>query len=632
MDLVHNTVPRSSTPAVAPSWMDKVKSIAFTYPIAILALIGIIAGSVTMLFDSKTAHIVFAVVAVGCGAPLVWRNVAEMLKGRFYVDTIASLAIVGSVALGQYFAGSLVVLMQSGGQAIEDYGLRRANRSLDNLLRRAPSIAHRQEGKTVVDVAAAAVAVGDVLLIRPGDIIAADGIVLEGCGSVDEAALTGEPVPLPKTPGDHVYSGAVNLNGNFLIRAVNTALESKYELIVRMVQRAQGERAPINRLANEYTPLFTVVTLVVSGVAFLLTHDPIRALSVLVVATPCPLIIATPLAVLSAVNRAASANIIVKSGAAIEQAGRVQLIAFDKTGTLTSGQPALARVQVLDESFTSDDILALCAPVEMHSVHVLAESVVREAHNRGQAPEPASDIVEVPGKGIAGSVDGHRVAVGSSSFVQSQGFVVDEETAREAFAQASAGKMVAYAGVDGDIRAILLFEDSLRPEARAAISRLRDLGIRRIVLLTGDTVEAAGAIARQVGIEEYSANLLPDEKVSTVAKAAESSTIMMVGDGINDAPALATASVGVALGGHGAGIATDAADIVITVDNVERVADVIEIGRRMLQVARQGIFLGIGASLGLMIFASAGYIPPATGAILQEFLDLATILNALRAR
>ncbi len=603
------------------------------YPIALFASLGLVIGAALFPFQSAAAHLVFGVTAICGGIPLVWATLKQMLRGRFYVDTVAALAILGSIAAGEYLAGALVVLMQSGGEALEDYGLRRANRSLDNLLKRAPSRAHRRQGDEFVDVPASELAVGDTILIRPGDILAADGVVIEGNGNVDESALTGEPVPLAKLPGDRVYSGTINLSGSFLIKTTHTAAESKYELIVRMVQTAQGERAPINRLANQYTPAFTLLTLSIAALVLLFTHSGVRALSVLVVATPCPLIIATPLAVLSAVNRAASLNIIVKSGAAIEQAASINTVVFDKTGTLTSGQPKLSEVRCFDgESLAPDMLLAGAAAVELLSPHVLAAAVVQAARARGIAITPASDVHEAPGTGIRGIVNGCRFVMGSGSFLQSQGIEITDECRKEHACLSAYGKTVAYLGVEGRLAGMLVFEDQVRPESPRVMERLQRMGITRLVMLTGDTPETAQAVASEVGIQDVRARMQPEEKLAAVRALAAGGAVMMVGDGINDAPALATAAVGVAMGGYGAGIATDAADVVITVENVERVADTIDLGRRMVGVARQGILLGIGASVVLMGFASFGFIPPAVGALLQEGLDLITILNALRAR
>jgi heavy metal translocating P-type ATPase len=612
------------------------RGLASRYPIAVFAATGLALGALLLLYSASASRLAFAAVAVGGGIPLAGATLKNMLRGRFYVDTIATLAILGCVALGEFMAGALVVLMQSGGEALEDYGLRRAHRSLDNLLRRAPSVAHRQSGAEFVDVPAAALQIGDVILVRPGDIIAADGVVVEGQGNVDEAALTGEPVPLPKLPGDRVFSGTINLSGIFRVRTTSTAAESKYELIVRMVQRAQGERAPINRLANQYTPLFTLLTLAVAGLVLLVAHDTVRALAVLVVATPCPLIIATPLAVLSAINRAASLNIIVKSGAAIEQAGAVDTIVFDKTGTLTSGQPTLDEVHCFADApapFNDPDrLLQEVAAVELLSPHVLASAVIRMARERGLTISPATNAVEAPGTGIKGRVGDRSLVIGAGTYLSSEGVLVPEDRRAEKARLSESGKTVAYVGVDSKLVGLLVFADRVRPEAATMMHRLQKLGILRTVMLTGDAPETADAVAAQVGIPDVRARMHPEDKLAAIQSLSTAGSVMMVGDGINDAPALATAAVGVAMGGYGAGIATDAADVVITVENVDRVADMIEIGRRMVSVARQGILFGIGASVGLMLLASAGYIRPAVGALLQEAIDLAAILNALRAR
>lgn len=607
-----------------------------SYPIAACAAMGLLLGGVLMLYFPVAARLVFAVVTVGGGIPLAWANFRNMAQGRFHVDTIATLAILGSVLLGEYLAGALVVLMQSGGEALEDYGLRRAQQSLDSLLKRAPSTAHRKQNGTFVDVPAAELVIGDTVLVRPGDILAADGLVVEGRGNVDESALTGEPVPLAKAPGDSVFSGTINLAGSFLVRTTNTAAQSKYELIVRMVQQAQGERAPINRLANRYTPPFTALTLLIALLVFFITRDSVRALSVLVVATPCPLIIATPLAVLSAINRAASLNIITKSGAAIEQAGAVDTVVFDKTGTLTGGEPALSEIRVFSDDqallFSPETLLQAAAGVELLSTHVLAAAVVKAGRERGLSVAPASDFEEAPGTGVSGKVENHPVCIGSGSFLASQGITVTEAQRMERACLSATGKTIAYIGIDSTPAGLLIFEDRIRPEAPDVIARLKRMGIRHLMMLTGDSKETAQAVAAQVGLTEVRARLQPEEKVEAAKALSQAGTVMMVGDGINDAPALATADVGIAMGGYGAGIATDAADIVITVENVERVADTIEVGRRMIRIARQGILFGIGASLFLMILASLGFIKPALGALLQEGLDLATILNALRAR
>ena len=605
------------------------------YPLALLAACVIVLAFLAYPFSAQAASVLFATVLVLGGVPLCWKTLRNMAAGRFHVDTVAAIAIVSAGFMGEYLAGAVVVLMQAGGEALEDYGLHSARRSLDNLLRRAPSHARVRRGDNFVDISASEVAVGDILLIRPGDIIAADGTLVEGDGEVDESALTGEPVPLRKSISDRVFSGTVNLAGSFLIRTTSTAAESKYELIVRMVQQAQGERAPINRLANQYTPPFTLLTLGMAGAALLFTHDASRALAVLVVATPCPLIIATPLAVISAVNRAAALNIIVKSGAAIEQASQVEILVFDKTGTLTVGTPSLGELALLDPKQTGNgqnEALRLAAALELRSPHVLGAAVVRAARERGLAIPDAGRVTEQPGSGLSGSVEGVPVALGSAHYLRSLGLEIPPELTRRKADFGRSGSTVALLAIDGRCVGLLVFEDRLRPESTTLMGRLDRLGIHRRVMLTGDAPETAEAIASAIGITDVRSRLHPEDKVTALRELAATGSVMMVGDGINDAPALATANVGIAMGGYGAGIATDAADVVITVENVERVADTIEIGRRMVRVAKQGIFLGMGASLLSMVGAFFGFFPPAVGALIQEAIDLAAILNALRAR
>lgn len=607
------------------------------YPIAAGAAFGLLCGVILLALSPEASRLVFAATAIGGGAPLVFQTLRDMARGRFQVDTIAALAIIGAVGIGEFLAGALVVLMQSGGEALEDYGMRRANASLDNLLRRAPSVAHRKEGAEFAEVAASALRADDILLVRPGDIIAADGIVSEGSGSVDESALTGEPVPLAKAVGDTVFSGTINLSGSFLMRVTSAAAQSKYERIVRMVQNAQGERAPIHRLADRYTPFFTLFTITVALVTYLVRRDPTQALAVLVVATPCPLIIATPLAVLSAINRAASLNIIVKGGAAIEAAASVRCVLFDKTGTLTVGTPTLSEVRLIGEYADPQDaerrVLAEAASIEVFSAHVVASAVVKAARARGLSLYPARDVSEAPGTGVCGTVENRRYVIGSAALLRTQGICVPAALQSERAALSAQGRMAALVAVNGTLAAMLLFEDRLRPEGPALVERLRRMKIERIAMLTGDAEETAQAVAQRAGITDVRARMQPEDKMAALREmSAMGSAVMMVGDGINDAPALASASVGVAMGGYGAGIATDAADVVITVENVERVADVIGIGRRMVRVAREGILLGIGASCVFMLLASFGFITPVVGAFFQEVLDLVTILNALRAR
>jgi len=632
----NTTALESSAPILARLRIARTLSLARRYPLVAFAAIGILAGLLALpfgvnLYGQGLTHWIFAVVTIVGGTPLVFATLIQLLHGHLYADLVAALAIVGSVLLGQFEAGAVVVLMQARGQALEDYGLQRASRSLANLLKRAPTIAHRKAGSDYMDVQVQEVNIRDILLVRPGDIVPVDGVVLEGQGAVDESALTGEPIPLDKLPGDELLSGTINLSGALVMRATKRVKESKYELIVKMVQQAQEEKAPISRLADQYAPGFTFVTLALSTAVYIFSGDWVRVLAVLVVATPCPLIIATPLAVLSAINRAARKNIIVKSGASIEQAAGVQIVIFDKTGTLTIGRPTFERVI----SVTPGDercLLGAAASVELFSSHILARPIVEGARQAGLKPQHVSDFTEIAGKGVSGVIDNHRYDIGSISYLRSLGVDISAGYSEELTRLRSEGRMLAVIAEDNQAVGAIVFSDQVRPEARTLHQRLERLGVIRTVMLTGNSQVTAERIADQVGVSEVRANLLPEDKVKAIEELKQGDTcVMMVGDGINDAPALATATVGVALGGHGAGISTDAADIVLMVDNVERVADVISIGRTMVRVAKQGIFFGIGASVVLMVIAAFGFIPPAVGAVMQEGIDVVVILGALRS-
>ncbi|MFM7320705.1 MAG: heavy metal translocating P-type ATPase [Armatimonadota bacterium] len=603
------------------------------YPLAVLALVGIASGGALHSWQPALSRGCLGIVVCAVGLPLAWNTLRAALRGKFATDIIATLAIATSAVLGEWGAGAVVALMQSGGEALEDYGLKEANRSLESLLRRAPTVAVRECAGGVEEVPASEVVTGDRVVARPGDILPVDGTVLSGAGSVDESALTGEPVPLAKQQGDKVYSGTINLAGGFTYRADSNAARSKYERIVHMVQGAQGERAPVQRLADRYTPAFTFVALAMATIAWAISGEAHRALAVLVVATPCPLIIATPLAVLTGINRAAALNVIAKGGAALERLAAVDTVAFDKTGTLTIGTPGLVDIECTVADATREDILRSAAALESRSAHVLGKATWEAARRAALVPPEPETWSEVPGAGVAGMIDGKYWVFGTEGHLRSEGVSFPETRDHPAFGGGRNGRTVAFAARDGHLVGRLAYEDTVRPEARETVERLRRHGVGQIVLLTGDTVEAGGAIAAAVGIDVVHSRLQPEDKRRILADLARSGRkVMMVGDGINDAPALASAHVSIAMGDHGAGIATDAADLVVTVENVGRIADALALGRRMTRVARQGILLGMGASTILMVFAALGYIPPTLGAALQEVLDLAALANALRVR
>jgi heavy metal translocating P-type ATPase len=564
------------------------------------------------------------------GAPVVWNTLRGIAAGRFAADLVAMLAIAAALLLGEPLAGLIVVLMQTGGEALERYAEGRASEAVRELEAAAPRIAHRLDEQGPTDVPVDAVRVGDLLLVRPGELIPCDLEVVDGSSTVDTSRITGEPVPVPAHPGARFLSGSVNLDSPLKARALAVAGESQYARIVELVRSAQASKSPLQRLADRYAVWFTPITLVTCGAAWALSGDPVRALAVLVVATPCPLILATPVAIIGGINRAARQGIIFRHGGALEQLGQVTVAVFDKTGTLTVGRPEVARV-LPAEGFTVDEVLALAAGVEQGSGHPLARMVVHEALARGVEPAETRRIVESPGQGVRGMVGDREVAVGGWSYLVAR-YPAAEAPLRALRGPDGRAELRAYVAVDEAAAGIIEYADRVRAELDGLVPRLHAAGLRRVVLLSGDDQANTDAIARAVGITEAHGELLPEDKVAHVRRLVKSGErTLMVGDGTNDAPALSSATVGIALASGGGGITAEAADAVLLADDPSRVVTAIAISRRTLRLARQSIWIGLGLSGAAMVAASLGYIPPTAGALLQEGIDVGVILNALRA-
>ena len=564
------------------------------------------------------------------GAPLVWRTLRGIAKGHFASDVVATLAIITAIVLVQPLAGLVVVLMQSGGEALERYAEGRASAAVRALEQDAPRIAHRVRGASVTisdDILVDEILVGDLLLVRPGEMVPCDADVVAGRSHVDTSRLTGEPMPVTAEPGLALLSGSLNIDGPLTVRATAVAGESQYARIVSLVRSAQASKAPLQRLADRYAVWFTPLTLLVCTIAFAVSGDAQRVLAVLVVATPCPLILATPVAIIGGINKAARRLVVVRHGGALERLASVSVAVFDKTGTLTVGSPEVLHVSPLG-SFEPAEVLRLAASVEQGSGHLLARSVVRAAAAAGGPVAPASDVEESAGRGVRGVVGGREVIVGSRGFVE-------ERAPRAAVALGaleSASGLRSFVAVDGVAAGIIEYADQLRPGLPGFFADLRRLGIGRIVLLSGDSAAHTGAVAMDVGITDARGDLLAGDKVTAVRDLVSTGArVLMVGDGTNDAPALTTASVGIALAGHGGGIVAEAADIVILGSDVTRVAEAIRVARRTLRIATQSIWVGLGLSAVAMVAAAAGMIPPVAGALLQEAIDVAVIVNALRA-
>ena len=590
---------------------------------------------VTLTLAIGLAGLVLALVGVGAAVPWIfsgyalaiaaWQAVGmvrNMMRGHWGLDVLAVTAIIATVAVGEYIAALLVVLMLTGGEALEDYANRRAKRELDALLTRAPQLAHRLDGDEIVEIRADQVQPGDLLLVRPSEILPVDGTLRSAETTLDESSITGESVPVEKRAGDGVLSGAVNGQSAVEIVATATAADSQYQQIVALVAGAADSKAPVVRLADRYAVPFTLFSLALAGVAWWLSGDPVRFAEVLVLATPCPLLIAAPVAFIGGMSRAARNGIIVKGGGVLEQLSAARTAVFDKTGTLTHGEPTLVAIRPAD-GFADDELLAAVASAEQYSSHVLAASMIEAARERDLLLTEAEWAREAATNGVQAKIGGREVVVGKFAFVNEHA----PDASRTAIAP---GELAVYVAIDGRYAGALLASDRLRSNARATLERLDALGVHQSMMLTGDAQATADHIAADLGITRVRADCLPADKVHEVSAIAER-PVIMVGDGVNDAPVLAAADVGIAMGAKGATAASESASAVILVDDISRVAKAVEIGRDTVRIALQSIWIGIIVSVALMLVAAFGVIPATVGALLQEVVDLVTILAALRA-
>jgi heavy metal translocating P-type ATPase len=554
---------------------------------------------------------------------------AHLRRGEFGLDLIAALAMAGALVLGEHLAGIIVALMFTGGEALEAFAQRRARREMTALLGRVPRHASRYAGGTLVEVDVAALAPGERILVRRGEVLPVDGIVLGDLAVLDESALTGEALPVRRLKGEAAMSGVTNAGDAFDLEVSRSAEESTYAGIIRLVHAAEASRAPMARLADRYALGFLVVTLTMASGAWVASGDPVRALAVLVIATPCPLILAVPVAIIAGVSRAAKKGVLVKGGGALERMATIRTVLFDKTGTVTDGRARLIELKARDD-LEPLELLRLAASLDQGSPHVVARALVSAARERGLVLDPPSRVRETPGSGIEGHVGSRRVAVGGWGFVKSRvdPTPFDREIARWIQRDGVMGIVVA---IDGTVAGALLFADEIRPETGAVLRHLRDAGVERIVLVTGDRADLARHVAAFLGVDDVISEMSPGDKIAAVEAEAAKGPVMMVGDGINDAPALAAADVGVAMGARGAAASSEAADVVILVDRLDRLVSAISIARRSRAIALQSVYAGIGLSMAGMVAAAFGYLPPVQGALLQEAIDVAVILNALRA-
>ncbi|HET8878388.1 MAG TPA: heavy metal translocating P-type ATPase [Arthrobacter sp.] len=608
------------------------------YPLVAGTVAALLAVIVLMVSGQEgIARVAASLYALAVATYLAVGMVRRLIGGTWGIDILAVTAIVSTVLVGEFVASMIIVLMMAGGTALEDYAAGRAKAELTALLERVPQTAHRERAGVSADgthqdgsfadgqhedVAATDVRIGDILLVRPGEVVPLDGVLLSDSGTFDESSLTGESLPVERVAGEGLMSGSLNGEAAVRMRVTARMEDSQYSRIVALVREAADSKAPMVRLADRYAVPFTALAYVLGAVGWIISGSPARFAEVLVVATPCPLLIAAPVAFLGGMSRAARGGIIVKYAGVLELLGRIRTAAFDKTGTLTYGRPALVEIRTTGD-LAEDDVLRLAASAEQYSSHVLAASVMDAAKARVLAFHSASEATEYATHGVRARLDGRDVVVGKPNFVaESAAGVVETELV--------SGQLGIYVGVDGQFVGCLVMSDPLRAEARRTLSELLDLGVTETVMLTGDALATAEHIAQAAGLTDVRAECLPPDKVEAV-RSLPLRPVMMVGDGVNDAPVLAVADVGIAMGARGSTAAGESADVVIILDDLSKVASAVRIGQRTVKVALQSIWIGIALSVALMLAAAAGYVPAIAGALSQEVVDLATILNALRA-
>jgi heavy metal translocating P-type ATPase len=560
-------------------------------------------------------------------AALVIEIVTSLRRGEFGLDIVAALSMTAALVFGEYLAAAVVALMYAGGQYLESFAEKRARREMTALLSRVPRTAMRHRNGGLETVALDNVAPDDRLLIRHGDVVPADGVVAEGLALLDQSALTGESLPVRHETGDPVMSGSTNVGEPFDLNVSRTAGDSTYAGIVRLVEQAQRSRAPMARLADRYAMLFLVVTVALAAGAWALTGDPIRAVAVLVVATPCPLILAVPVALVAGLSRAAGQGILIKGGKALEMMAQVRTLVIDKTGTLTDGQARLVSTTVSSD-LDAREILRLAASLDQASKHTIAETIVAEAQRQNLALSVPTGVAETSGDGVEGVVDGKNVILGGRVFVARR-----LDIPRDAMQSPTdtPGAVTVAVAVDGRWVGDLVLADTLRAGTAGFLADLRRFGIERVVLATGDRHDVADAIVEGLPFDAVHSDLTPDQKIMVVLVERKNGPVMMIGDGVNDAPALAAADLGVAMGARGTAASAEAADVVLLVDRLDRILPGLQIARRSRRIALESVYAGIGLSLVGMVAAALGHITPVQGALLQEVIDIAVILNALRA-
>jgi len=592
----------------------------------VISLTGLIVGlGLSLAGFADASSLVWSAGVIPVLIGLVVEIVKSLRNGEVGLDIVAALSMSAALAFDETLAAAVVAVMYSGGTFLESFAEGRARHEMSNLLSRVPRTASRRLDGTVEEVPLDEIEPGDLLLIRQGDVAPVDGVLESDRAMLDQSALTGESLPVRLGRDDDVMSGSTNAGEAFDLRATRHAKDSTYAGIVRLVEAAQKSKAPMARLADRYSIVFLVVTVAIAFAAWWFTGDPIRAVAVLVIATPCPLILAVPVALVAGLSRAAHFGVLIKGAKPLEALARIKTLILDKTGTLTDGRPVIVAIESYGD-LSEAEVLHFAAALDQGSKHPIAQALVKEARARGEPLPFPDNLAETPGEGISGTIDGRKMVVGGSGFVSAQlGLPVSASKAGET------GEVIVALAVDGELAGHVIMADTLRAGTAELLAGLRSRGIGRILLATGDRSAVAEAVTEGLGLDAVRADLTPDQKVLLVLTERKNGPVMMVGDGVNDAPALAAADIGVAMGARGAAASAEAADVVLLVDHLDRLLSGLEVAQRSQRIALQSVAVGISLSVAGMIAAGLGYLTPVEGALLQEVIDVAVILNALRA-
>ncbi|MGX7205559.1 heavy metal translocating P-type ATPase [Enterococcus pingfangensis] len=595
--------------------MSNIKKFLLTVMIGVVALI--------LEFGFHQSQWAFWLVSI-IGGIMTISMLIGMIKtlrsGKYGVDILAVTAIVATLMVGDYWASLVVLVMLTGGDSLEDYASHQASRELRSLLDNSPQVAHRIDGEKITELAVEEVQVGDLILVKPGELVPVDGRVAVGESFVDESSLTGESKPIEKKVNDELMSGSVNGDAALRVKVTKAAQDSQYQTLVKLVKESEEKPAHFVRLADRYAVPFTITAYIIGGVAWFISKDPVRFAEVLVVASPCPLILAAPVALVAGMSRSSRNGIVVKTGTTIEKLARAKSIAFDKTGTLTEGKLSVEEIHVDAAAVSKEELITYAVSGEQESSHILARSLVAYGKENQLALFPVTDLEEITGQGIQAKVNGKTIRVGKAAFAGAVNELTNEKTA-------------VYVSLADQYIGYITFTDIVRKESAATITELNKLGIKKTIMLTGDRQAIADRIADQVGITEVHAECLPAEKINVLKTLKEQERpVVMVGDGINDAPALAVADIGIAMGAHGSTAASESADAVILKDDLSRVSAAIHLSQDTMRIARQSVLIGLIICVILMLIASTGVIPALLGAALQEVIDTVSILSALRAR